>query len=194
MPEVAGKQVEGSADHGLAFMGAALRCAGEVGYPDLSVERICERCDRTRGEFGRRFRSKQDCFAAAYAREGERVQERLRKALQEEGDRLDGVRAALSEAAAAAASEPAMARAFLLEVHASGLPGARRRQELLDRLAEELDRARGTGGPRPEPTTTSIFVVGAVEGLFAGALVRGDFEGLNAMVPELAELVGTALS
>src|SRR4051812_13550924 len=192
MQRVAGKEIEGGTGQAVAFMGAVLRCAGEVGYPDVSIEGICARCDRTSREFDRRFRGKQDCFAAAYARAGERVQQRLREALGR--DRRVGVQNALVEAATAAARDPAMARALLLEVHVSGLLGARRRRELLDRLAEELDQTRGISRQRSEPTTTSIFVVGAVEGLFAGALARGDLEGLNAMVPELAELVDAALS
>jgi len=194
MPQVVGNEIESGSGYAIAFMGAALRCAGEVGYGSVSIERICARCDRTRREFGRRFRGKQDCFAAAYAREGERVQERLSEALRQEGNRRAGVQDALSEAATAAVRDPAMARALLLEVHVSGPSGTRQRQELLDRLAEELDHVRGVGRRRSEPTTTSIFVVGAVEGLFAGALARGDLNSLNAMVPELAELVDTALS
>jgi AcrR family transcriptional regulator len=194
MPQILGEESRNSADHEVELVTAMLECCGEFGYPGASVAEICRRSGLSPRDFARHFGGKEECFAVAYEASGIQVQECLRRALAAGGDRRARLEGALHEVVAAAAWSPATTRALLLEVHSTGRLGAVRRLELMDRLARQLDRARGLGGQPSGPTTTSTFLVGAVEGSFVDALIRDDLGALRARIPELAEMVDAALS
>jgi AcrR family transcriptional regulator len=188
------EQLRNSADQESELMAAILECCGELGYPGTSVADVCRRSGWSARDFDRHFGGKEECFVVAYEAIGIQLQEGLRRALESGGSRRARLEDMLHEAAAAAAWSPGATRALLLEVHSAGRPGAVGRLELMDRLARQLDRARGLRSRHSEPTTTSTFLVGAVEGCFADALIRDDLSGLRARVLELAEMVDAALS
>jgi AcrR family transcriptional regulator len=175
------------------MMSAMLLCAGEWGFRETSVERVCRRCNASPDDFRARFDSTAECFARAYAAEGDRIVWRVRELLDGDGGRRLRVEELLAEATAGLARQPALARALLVEVHAAGPAAVRERWRLGERFAFELDGLAGDGGASRRPCAPQ-FIVGAVEGALTEALLRGEEAALSTAVPELAELACATLA
>ena len=145
------------------IMEAMLEVCGERGYRRASVQNVLDRCGASRRQFYSHFRSKSDCYAAAYEIEIERryaalVGARARKDLGPGGrHRSPGNGRAPGDAAR-------LARGLLIEVHVAGGRAMGKRAEILARLAEALDGAREDPGVRHSPPPlTSAFMLGAIE-------------------------------
>ena len=170
---------------------AMLQRCGELGYGSLSVEDVCECFGGTAEDFYSEFGDVGECFAAAYEVEGERACERWVQ-LAGRGDwRREQLRNALYELADYVEQQPAMARSLFLEVHAAGEAAKTKRLEVFDRLAGTF--AGRVDSDFPRPTTRGAFAVGAVDGTFSRTLLQGKQDRLKSIVPELVEVVSTAL-
>jgi hypothetical protein len=136
---------------------------------------------------------KRELFTEAYAVESERLCRRLLRASESGRSRRARLEAALRELAALISDRPALARALLLEADVVGGEAARKRREVLDRLARAVDRAYRSAGPLPAPPmTAAAFLVGAIEESLSRALSGGRPAEFSAAIPELAALVGDA--
>jgi hypothetical protein len=101
----------------------------------------------------------------------------------------------LRELANAVESHPALARALVLEVHYSGGGALSRRQELVELLAAELDRAFEVSSPSDScPSTVSLVLVGALEWTLAEAVLAGRVEDLSRRLFPLAAFAREALA
>ncbi|MGY2061852.1 TetR/AcrR family transcriptional regulator, partial [Nocardia gipuzkoensis] len=115
------------------ILGAMAEVMAENGYVKTSVAMIIKRARVSRETFYEQFRSKEDCFEAAYERAVElllnRIDETVRGQSNSQPARLDRILDAYLEALAA---EPAYARLYLVEVYAAGPTAITRRMTLQD--------------------------------------------------------------
>jgi AcrR family transcriptional regulator len=169
---------------------AVLLVSGEIGYEQVAVRHVIERAKTSRATFYKHFSDREDCFAQAYGDAAEWLYRRLVGAARRQPSWREGVRAALAELLEFCATQPAIARALLVEAHAAGERTLARRRELMERVSRALDAGRGElpGGQAP-PSITSDFIVGAVDTLLTAKLMDGDAERAAEMLPGLVHFV-----
>ncbi len=183
-------QVSGGAELRSQIMESMLVCCGELGYRQVSVERVYRHYGGSRNQFYRHFGSKQECFAAAYEGEGDRICGLLLDEAERGGGKRDRLTAALESLASVVNSRPAVARAMFVEVHVAGGAALRKRHEIVERLSRALeDSCHGTGPRQSPPRTTAEFIIGAIEQAVCASLLQERPEDLDAAIPELASIV-----
>jgi AcrR family transcriptional regulator len=174
-------------------MEAMLLCSGEVGFRQVSVEKVYKRYGGSRAHFYRHFRSKSDCFLAAYEWKANRLADRAIALLEGEGPVDRRVSRALESVAAFAAEQEALAKAVFVEVHMVGREGSLQRQVVIERLSRALDATcRGTTAQSSPPPLTAEFMINAIDQAVSSAILAarpGDFRDA---VPELTLLIRRA--
>jgi AcrR family transcriptional regulator len=168
------------------LMEAMLSAVGELGYREVAIEQVLERCDGHRVQFWERFAGKEECFEAAYRDAMDRlVAEILAAALAEEEWRLQ-VRAGVVAFLGFVAAEPDVARALLVEVEVAGGAALAKREETIERLGEALDSVREQlpAAERPPPLT-GLFVAGGIAGYAGEWLAAGEPATVWQGLPEL---------
>ncbi len=101
-----------------------------------------------------------------------------------------GLQAALRELAGFFEDRLDVARALFIDVHVAGGAALVKRSELVERLAEELDRARAESrAPHPPPPETARFMVAAIEAAAVSALLKREPQRFATALPELAHLI-----
>jgi AcrR family transcriptional regulator len=176
------------------IMAAAIELTAQVGYGELTVEKILSRTAVSRGQFYSHFAGVNDCFAAAYELEAERLCEVLLGAVSVARLWRERVRAALTALLGFAVERPQVAKCLLCEVSAGGTAPRRKRDEVVARLTAAIGRPEedeiSEAGLSPHPVG-GMFVVGAVEGILRSRLATGKQQGLLEVVPELMFLIVT---
>ncbi|MFC4376580.1 TetR/AcrR family transcriptional regulator [Nocardia halotolerans] len=119
----------------LVAMGEAMTERGYVGTP---VAAVLKRAGVSRETFYELFRSKEDCFAAAFDRASAAFAARLHQVITESADtdactRMDRI---LTAYFTHLSDDPAAARLFLVEVYAAGPSAIRSRMALQHRFVE----------------------------------------------------------
>ena len=168
------------------LLAAMLTASGELGYDRASVRLVIERAGASRATFYRHFADKEDCFTQAYRDLSEWVYARLAGAAKRQRTRREGLRAAVAEALQMCASQPAFAKALIVEPLAAGGAVRDLHERHLGRLSDGLDLAREDlpAGVAPPPSTAA-FTVGALETLLRAKLIAGDAERVPEMLPSL---------
>jgi AcrR family transcriptional regulator len=170
---------------------AMLELSGELGYRAVSLEQLLSRSETTEAEFSSHFADLEACFAAAYEAEAGDLCEAMLTAAKEKRDWRDATEAGLNTALRFAAARPSIAKALGREVHIVGGTALELHEELLERLARALgEDCKDTPHEAVVPRAPS-FIVGAVEGVIAGHLERGEAQGLLEAAPELMDLIAT---
>jgi AcrR family transcriptional regulator len=165
---------------------AMLVAAGEMGYEQVAVRHVIERAQTSRATFYKHFKDREDCFALAYQDATEWLYRRLIGAARRRPTWREGLRAALAELLEFCANQPAIAKALLVEVHATGERSLAQRRKLMERLSHALDSGRDGIPPRQAPPpVTSDFIVGAIDTLLAAKLLDGDAARAPEMLPGL---------
>jgi AcrR family transcriptional regulator len=160
-----GSPAERASADAWAMARAALVLSGEIGYGEVTVERVLERSNSNRARFYRTYRDKADCFETGYAAAIEELCRDLLEACRPTGHWPAGARSGLEELSRFLASEPALARGILAEVIAVGEPVMAKRREVFGALARAVDdagRASGTSRYSP-PAITGDFIVWGIE-------------------------------
>lgn len=151
---------------------AMTRAAGDRGYRGATVARVVAAAGASRATFYQHFRSRGDCFLAAYRAGLETVLRRCREATAARPGRPDAALRALFELADA---DPALARLLLVEANAGPRPIRREHQRLLDRAEQAA-----VAGRLCSPQLPRGALQGAIGAVATSALLRGD--------PTLAQL------
>ncbi len=112
------------------------RAVADKGYGGATIDEIVRRAGVSKMTFYEHFRDKEDCFIAAYEAASEELLERVRAAQTGPDGWLDRTRAGIRAYLSWLAGDPALARAFLIEVAAAGPRAAECRERLRDRWAE----------------------------------------------------------
>lgn len=167
-----------------------LELSGEIGYRAVTLAELVDRGEVSAEAFERQFGDLESCFAAAYIAEAEALCEETLAAARRAGEWREGVRAGLMTVLCFVAERPAVAHALVSEVHVVGGAALVKHDEILERLAVALER--GCQVPADELARlprASRFVVGAVEGLIASRLARGEGAELPQAAPQLMALI-----
>lgn len=169
---------------------AVLQLSGELGYRSVTLRQLLDRARVGSEEFHLQFRDLGECFAVAYEEQADQLCREMLRAAHAEGEWRSGTRAALDVALGFAGSEPAIGRALVREVHVAGGAALAKHEEVLERLAAAV----GGGCQPPTDELASVprapgFIVGAVEGVIAGHLDRGESGDLERVAPELMHLI-----
>ncbi|MEA2153696.1 MAG: hypothetical protein QOI18_1929 [Solirubrobacteraceae bacterium] len=145
------------------MLAATLEAVEEVGYARMTVAQVIGRARVSRKTFYDVFADREDCFLAALEQGVGQVGKLVHEAYERETVWRDGVRAGLAELLVFLDVEPALARMYLVEALGAGPRVLGRRAELLEELAEVVDRGRfATSAVREPPEVAAEGVVGAV--------------------------------
>jgi AcrR family transcriptional regulator len=166
---------------------------GEKGYAHSSVADVLKRARVSRETFYEHFTGKQDCFLAAYQRAADLLMDTVKGALGPPGrPALQRLEPALAAYLGVLATDAAVARTFLLEIHAVGPPAAERRYAVHRRfveLAVALVREDELWRALPEPEFACQMVIGGVATLVSGKVAAGEHATLPALnAPVLAHV------
>ncbi|MBL1073300.1 TetR/AcrR family transcriptional regulator [Nocardia sp. 2] len=169
---------------------AMAEAMAEKGYVGTPVAAIIKRAGVSRETFYEQFRSKEDCFEAAFERavelmlagilavtgadfEGETHVERIERVL---GAYLDAL-----------AAEPAYARVFLVEVYAVGPEAITRRTQLQETFVAMVGDI--LGAETAEQRFACQTLVAAVGAMVTARIAANDVAGLRGLREPLLELV-----
>jgi hypothetical protein len=173
---------------------AVLELSGELGYRAVTLELLLSRNGATAEQFQADFAGLEACFMSAYEAEAEDLCTAMLAAAGEADSWRAGTEAALTTVLRSAAARPQIARALVREVHIAGGPALTKHEEVLERLAAAMaEECKAPQGELAVPRAPS-FVVGAVEGVIAGHLERGEERQLLEAGPELMDLIVTFFS
>jgi AcrR family transcriptional regulator len=169
------------------------RAVADKGYAGATIDDIVRGAGVSKKTFYEHFRDKEECFLAAYEAAGDELYARVRDAHSGPDDWLDRTRAGIAAYLRWLAAEPALARAFLIEVAAAGPRAAERRERLRDRYAELMrelqEEARAEIGSLPAlPIEVFHAVVAAVDELVVRRIREGGAEELPELEPVLLYL------
>ncbi|MET7769220.1 TetR/AcrR family transcriptional regulator [Nocardia sp. NPDC005366] len=166
----------------------------ESGYVGTSVAMILKRAGVSRETFYEQFRSKEDCFEAAYERAVAGLLARIDEAISDEDDaspepraKEDRMARILSAYFDGLVAEPAHARLFLVEVYAVGskaITGRARLQELFVALIADALDAR----TEAQRFACQTFAA-AVGAMVTARIAADDLDGLRGLEQPLLDLV-----
>jgi AcrR family transcriptional regulator len=131
---------------------AVAECVAEVGYEETTVALVSARASVSKSDYYKRFEGKDDCFAAAYDDNMERLRERIALACESNKDWSLRVRDGLAALVEFLDTEPERAKLLLVEGLRGGPEIYERFQDSVQEYAERL----GTGAPRPQNVASRV--------------------------------------
>jgi AcrR family transcriptional regulator len=169
------------------------RVVADRGYGGATIDEIVRRAGVSKMTFYEHFRDKEECFVEAYGAASEELLERVRAAYSRPHGWLERTRAGIREYLRWLAGDPALARAFLIEVAAAGPRAAACRERLRDRYAEqlrELQEEARSGLPSLPRLPDEIFhaLVAAVDDLVVRRIREAGAENLPELEPIILHL------
>ncbi len=172
------------------MLAAAVRTVEELGYAQMTVAQVIGRARVSRKTFYDVFSDREDCFLAAFDEALERGRALATEAYEREDGWREGVRAALARLLAFMDEEPGMARLCIVEALAAGERVLERRAEVLEEIANVIDRGREAGGGQREPPeVTAEGVVGAVLAVLHGRVVEAGREPFLPLLGSLMSII-----
>ncbi len=174
------------------LLGAVADSLDEHGYDGTTVSAISGLAGVSKSDFYRHFKSKDDCFVAAYDEAVERLREEVLTACAGRDGWADGVCAGLAAALTLLAGKPARANLLLVEGLRAG-PGVYGRfQGAVESFVPYLRAGApaGTSAGRP-PDAADEAVVGGIASLLGRRVLAGETDELSRFFPELAEFALT---
>ena len=162
---------------------------GSHGFEAVDVETVCERAQVSRCHFDRCFADLEDCFLGLH---DEIVAELCALAAAAgEGRETwhDRVWAAGLAAMRYLQEDAVRARFLVVAVNGAGNGAQTRRDRIVQRIADLLDRGRGeVGGERPVSRCTAEIAAGAVYGTVMTKVESGSIDRGEEFLPELIYL------
>ena len=162
----------------------------EHGYVGTSVAKVLAGAGVSRETFYQLFDGKLECFLAACDFVADALAGHLAASVADGPARqtpIDRFERTLTEYLDLLASAPALARLFLVEVHAAGPAAMARRAALQHRLADAM--AALLSARTDADRFACHTVVAAMSAMVAGPLVAGDPDALRALGPPMLEHV-----
>lgn len=182
------------------IMAAMAEVMADQGYAATSVADVIARAGVSRETYYQQFRSKLDCFLAAFDAAAEAlfapIQARVDQGAQAGGDRGPADRLEEFDELFAAylrgiTAQPALARVFLVEVYAAGPEAMERRVRLQAAITEAIVVLLGAGDDRGRFACQAL--VAAVSGLVTPLLVADDLPGIVALREPVVDLATRSL-
>jgi AcrR family transcriptional regulator len=166
----------------------------EVGYQKTTVSLIGERASVSKSDFYKHFRSKDECFFAAYEAAIERVRKEVVDAcaVHEGSDWAARVKDGIGALLKLLASDPALASISLVE----GLRAGRGVYDRYQAAVESFVPYLRQGAPRapdggPVPAATDEAVVGGIASLLGRRVLAGEAEQIDGLFPDVLEFALT---
>ena len=176
------------------LMIATTELLAKRGYLAVGIREIASRARVSRAAFYECFADKQECVFAAHDRFVMVLHARLAATVDRDGHWDTFVTSMLSAYLGALQEDPAVARAFLVEMDALGREARARRRSALRQLAEFVGTScaqafgEGSGGTAPSQAAC-LAVVHAVRQAASERLDEQPQPDLIGLVPELAEWI-----
>lgn len=171
---------------------ATAEAMAENGYIGTSVAAILKRACVSRETFYEQFRSKEDCFEAAYQRAVDLLLDRIAVATEREDGAADTDAVARMDRILRAylqylVDDPASARLFLVEVFAVGSAAIARRAQLQERFVELI--AAVLDARTDQQRFACQALAAAVGSMVTARIAAGDSSGLQALREPLLDLL-----
>jgi len=172
------------------ILDASIEVFAKRGYPATTIDHIVAAARVAYASFYEIFNGKQDCFLQCYERIVEEFWARISAAVPPSAPWPEQVCAALRSALETIAAEPLSARVALVEVQTGGPEALAGYERTHDALVPLLRRGRDFS-PSPEalPETLEEATIGGVAWLLHQRLVMGEVGEIEALYPELVEIV-----
>jgi AcrR family transcriptional regulator len=162
---------------------------GNHGFAAVDVGTVCEHAQVGRAHFDRCFADLEDCFLGLHDEVMEELCERVRAAGEGRETWHDRVWAAGLAAMRFLQQDPARARFIVVAVNGAGNGAQSRRDRIVQRIADLLDRGRGeVGDERPVSRCTAEIAAGAVYGTIMTKVEAGSIDRGEEFLPELIYL------
>ena len=162
-----------------------LEAVGSSGYDAASVRTVLDLTGLYRQAFYDNFPDKDACYLEAFDWGVERLEAVVVPAATAETSWQGKLRAGLTALLDALDREPDIGRAVIVEVHAAGSEALEKRAEVMRRIAEFIDSARGTSesGESPPPIAPEGIVAG-IHAIVHARLATGATDGFRELLPE----------
>ncbi|WP_336084689.1 TetR/AcrR family transcriptional regulator [Nocardia sp. SSK8] len=169
----------------LVAMGEAMTEGGYVGTP---VAAVLKRAGVSRETFYELFRSKEDCFSAAFDRASGLLAAKLQAVIADHADadaptRMDRILTAYFDHMI---DDPAAARLFLVEVYAVGPAAIEARMALQQRFVEVV--ASMLGAQSDEQRFACATLAAAIGALVTGKIAADELDSLHGLKDQLLDL------
>jgi AcrR family transcriptional regulator len=172
------------------MLAAAAEAVEDVGYARMTVAQVISRARVSRKTFYDVFTDREDCFLAAFEQAIGQARVMASEAYEQEPGWRDGIRAALARLLMAMDEEPGLAKLCIVEALGAGDRVLERRAEVLDELAEVIDRGRVlTNSTREPPEVTAEGVVGAIFAVLHTRVLERGGEPLTDLLGSLMSMI-----
>jgi AcrR family transcriptional regulator len=167
---------------------AAVELIAERGYRTTTVADIIKRAGVAKLKFYENFSSKSDCFLAAYDRGLGEATRRVGEACEQHPASFpERVSAGLAALLDYAATEPALARACIVEAPSLGAAMGGAREQALAAFAPLLRGARQEAGEAELPPSLEESVFDGLYWLLYDAILTGAPDPIDQLRPQLVE-------
>lgn len=168
---------------------AATRVFAKRGFQGTTIDHVVAAAKVGVGSFYALFDDKSDCFVQAYERVVEDARERISAAVPADAEWPEQACAALRAMLEQIEAEPLRARVALVEVQTAGSEALARYEETIDSAIPLLARGREVSPVAAElPPRLEEAIVGGLAWLLQQRLVLGEFEGAEALLPDVLEI------
>jgi AcrR family transcriptional regulator len=181
-------------------MAAMAEVMAEKGYAATTVADVIARAGVSRETYYQQFRSKLDCFLAAFDAAADALFAPIRARVDQgargtgdrgPADRLEEFDELFGAYLRGITAEPALARVFLVEVYAAGPEAMERRVQLQAAITEAIVALLGAGDDRGRFACQAL--VAAVSGLVTPLLVADDLPAITALREPIVDLATRSL-
>jgi AcrR family transcriptional regulator len=171
-------------------LAAAAEVFAKRGYPGTTVDHIVAAAKIGVGSFYSLFEGKEDCFLQVYGQIVAATRERIVAAIPAEAPWRQQACAALRALLDAIEADPLRARIALVEVQTAGSTALARYEETMDSVIPLLGKGRDDSPVADEmPQRLEEAIVGGLAWFLQQRVVMGEFEGAEAHLPDVLEIV-----
>jgi len=171
------------------ILDAATRVFAERGFQAATIDDVVAAAKVGVGSFYDLFDNKADCFVQAYSRIAADARERIAAAVPAEAPWPEQATAALRALLELIEAEPLRAKVALVEVQTAGPEALTRHEETVDAVIPLLARGRAENPALDDlPTHLEEAIVGGLAWLLQQRLAQGEFEGVDAHLPDVLEI------
>ena len=170
------------------LLAALAAVVAESGYNKATIARIAAAAQVSRRTFYENFKSKEECFLAAYDALDEYLAQLMAEAVEGEGEWPEQVAATFEALIVYLASRPNFARLYLVEATAVGQGMVSRRERTAERFIALLEAGRAARSEDRELAEgLEEALVGGIVTLLARRIVGGEGDQLARFVPAVVE-------
>jgi AcrR family transcriptional regulator/DNA-binding MarR family transcriptional regulator len=172
------------------MLAAAVEVVEEMGYAQMTVAQVIGRAKVSRKTFYDVFADREDCFLAAFEQAVAQARVPVSEAYERETGWRDGIRSALARLLIFMDDEPGLAKLCVVESLGAGARVLEHRAQVLEELAEVVDRGRSvTNATREPPEVTAEGIIGAVFAVLHTRLLEGGGKPLTDLLRPLMSMI-----